>query len=83
MLSRQELLSFSTMSSINILGLTVMLNKTSPTAEWVLPSYCYTVRLYMDFYSTSIPNINKSEYGPELEFTIPVITKKALMTRLY
>ena len=44
------------MPSPNITGLTFLLNKAfpSPTAEQVVSSHHYSVRLYMDFYSTNM-----------------------------
>ena len=45
----------ATIATPNIPGLTFLLNTfPSPTAEWVLLSHRYSVRLYMDSYSTNM-----------------------------
>ena len=60
-MNRRDRVSFGTMPNPNN---NVKQDLPSSTAEYVLSSHRYSVRLYMDSYSANIGNINKSEYGP-------------------
>ena len=72
MLNRQEQLSFDTIPRKSLLNVEQELSLLN---SWIgaFESHRYTLRLYIGSYYANIPNINKNEYGPSQEFTIPVI----------